>query len=614
MFEKNVLLLSELYPDIYQDVKKIKNIKYLDDISEVVTKNDHANLLLQKDHRRIYLHSQYSPQNEAEKWLASQGELHGILVVVGGGYYYHIEELLNQNPDQKIVIIEPSYEIFVSALKRIDMEHLLRNPNLLFLLSDDTYYLSMTIANILINKGFQSFDLLILMSYKSLFSTFCAELGRGISETLTMLRCNMATEFVHSQKWMYNNFRNFLKANVESMPITPYLERFKDMPALIVSAGPSLEKQLPLLKENQEKFLIFAAGSAVNILEKNGIVPHFVVAVDGEEAQDRIFEQIESSEITLVYSHTFRYSALELFKGKKIWIKGNADHSTAFFENYIGIDTKVFEFGPSCANIAMDIARQLGCKQLIFVGQDLAYTNDQLYAKGAAHNLDITSDIGDRVVTTDMFGEEITTKTAFLVMKTYFENYIKHHDDTSFVNCTEGGLLINGMVHRPFADVISEFPNLSTNAFTRVETIFHEQRLTLKEQQFHKKTKYFLEYVKNEAEKIDHLSQERLSKVEQLLQDLEEGKISKVQLEFDEVNDLTEKLESYEIHKEVIYPIIAAYNLAVRENTYQVLEKQEELKEKYAVLLKGLQNQYQYYQTTLATLRSAIEHEPKVIG
>jgi hypothetical protein len=611
MYEQNLQLLKKTYPEVYLEV--------IDDSipheSEILLERTHTksglkNLKINKEQKQFYLHSSYNPRSEANKWIDSSEFSTELVIVVGGGYYYHIDQLLCNHPDKKIIIVEPSREIFKSALENIDMKKYVENNNILLMLSKNPYHISLRVANLLINKGFQHFDLTCLQSYKTAYNHFYSELNNSIYETFKMLRSNIATEYVHSQKWMYNNIRNLTSTNIDSINISSYFKKFKGMPALIVAAGPSLNKQLPLLKGNLDKFVVIAAGSAVNILEKNNIIPHFVVAVDGEEVQDNIFKNILNPDrITLIYSHSLRYSSQELFQGKKVWMKGNADETIEFFEDYVGIKSPTIEFGPSCANEAMEVARRLGCNQLIFIGQDLAYTDEQLYSKGAVHDLDIHSDIGDRIVMKDMYGNEIKTKTAFLVMKAYFENYIQQHNEVEYINCTEGGLEIKGMHHTTFQEVITHFIPHSTNVFDTIDNIYAEEYTKNEHENFKRKNRFFLEYVKNEAVEIKSLSEKRMKKTKKLLKIIEETRIDDFKIQFDEVNAWTEEIESFEVHNRIIHPIVAAFELAVRQNTYQKISGNPdlELKETYELLINGLKKQYDYYHVILTTLMTAIE-------
>ncbi len=612
MFNENIKYLEKFYPEIYYNLNSTQDEELITE--EVYTRDSHKNLKI-KLNSTVYLHSNYCPYNQAKKWLATNECTSNLLIVVGGGYYYHIEELLNKYPEKKIIIIEPSKIIFNSALRNVDIRQFIKNNNLFFIMSMDTYNISILLAKILINKGFQNFDLLILPSYKVIFSDFYNDLCINITETLKMLRCNIATEYIHSQKWMYNHFRNVLKTNVDSVNVRNYNGVFNNIPALIVAAGPSLEKQLKLLKGNSDKFLIIAAGSAFSVLEKNGISPHFVIAVDGEEIQDNLFNSPSTlnSRATLLYSHTFRYSARNLFTGNKVWIKGNADYLVDHYENFVGINnTDEIEFGPSCANVAMTIAKYMGCRKIIFIGQDLAYTNEQLYSKGAALYKHMNHDIGDRVLVKDQYGKEVTTKTAFIVMKSFFEQYIKQNQNVEFINCTEGGLNIEGMTNTPFKSLIDSLACINFDIFTHIEDIFKKSIKNISNSDFSKRNNYYMEYVRREAQIVSNLSKQRLNRTELLYLRIKEGLIEGLIQEFEEINTLTNEIEEYDIHKGAISPIVAAYMLSIRQNSYNLMSQlctENELLEKYGILFEGLKKQYTYYDLIVTTLLSAIKAE-----
>ncbi|MBM7615374.1 motility associated factor glycosyltransferase family protein [Alkaliphilus hydrothermalis] len=607
MLEKNMSKLEQHYPELYLGLTSCQ-YPVEDNINLTpVETNGYLNCRIKTQNAELFLHSAYDPSNEAEKWLSTLNQDVNFFVIVGGGLYHHIDYLVSKYPNKKILIIEPSYDILYNAVQRIDLTQYIENKNILFQVSQDTAELMMLLAQVLINKGIEKFELAYLTAYRQLYSSFCIDLERDIFNMIKTLRANIGTEYVHSRKWVHNTFKNLRKTNIDTYPLMSLFNKYEGMPALIVSAGPSLEKQIETLSNNLDKFIIIAAGSAVNALEKHSISPHMVVSVDAEEIQDNIFKNIKDKNITLAYSHSFRYSSLDLFQGKKYWFRGNADNIVDFYEESIGEKTDYIEIGPSCANEAMDIARRLGCNPLIFIGQDLAYTNEALYTKGVVHDLNMATDIGDRILVKDMYGKDITTKTAFLVMKAYFENYVRSHKSVNYINCTEGGLEILGMQHRAFKDVMAELSPLEVDIFKDIESKYKNTQNMFAQRNYRDNNKEFFNHVANEVEGISEKSKERLEKIQALKLSLPTLSIDQAQGKMDEIIDVTNQIENTKLHTSVLHSICAAYYLSVRQSSYSKLEGISDQKEKYKLLLEGIEKQYLYYEVILQSLIEAIK-------
>lgn len=576
---------------------------------DIVETNGYKNINYNGKSVRCCLHSQFDPYNEAKRIMQHDSGDAEFDIIVGGGLYYHIEYAMQLSPGKKMIVIEPSIEVFKLALETRDISHLLTSEDLLFIVSDQVYDIIMILARILINEGVRLFDISYLISYRSVFSDFCSHLEVEIYNMIKTLRANIGTEYVHSRKWIMNTIRNLKSTNISSIPVANLYGKFNNKPALIVSAGPSLNKQLELIKFNADKFLIFASGSAVNVLEKNGITPHYMVAIDSEEAQDNIFKAIGSDKITLAYGHTLRYTSLDLFKGKKMWFKGNADPIIDYFEERFAFHTQALEIGPSCANEATDIARRLGCNPIVFVGQDLAYTGEALYSDGVVHDLNMLTDIGDRILTQDVYNNPIYTKTAFLVMKTYFENYIRLHPQTKYINCTEGGLNIQGMENIAFEEYLDKAALEKTNYFKQIDCFYLDELSCIENLNFKENIPKFLSELSDESMRLEVISNNRIERIGKLLNRVHEIDYKTGKNEMNEILKITEEIETSDIHKHFLSPIAAAYIMSVRQSTYRNIKDDSPIMERFEQLLLGIEKQYKFVHIMLKAINEALEHE-----
>ena len=232
------------------------------------------------------------------------------------------------------------------------------------------------------------------------------------------------------------------------------------MPAIIVAGGPSLRKNVRALSRARGKFVIIAADTVVPLLIQNGIVPDFVTTID---MQDITIEKVvdiapESSELSLVCSSWVTPLIPKNIPSKRVLWTFSAKHMEKWLSRCLGGSLLTTGAG-TVAHLSFTTAIILGCSPIVFVGQDLAFTNQETHAQATS----LTSDQyfeellkGKEVLTVEAWGGggQVPTSRAFLGHKVYFENAIKKCADRLFINATEGGARIAGALELPLAEVI----------------------------------------------------------------------------------------------------------------------------------------------------------------
>lgn len=289
------------------------------------------------------------------------------------------------------------------------------------------------------------------ISYRTLYSGYFEAVMERWSKYLKDTLVNIATHDYFLYTWPVNIFKN-IKA--EALPLDKLIGKFGDLPAIIVSAGPSLNKNMHYLKEIRNKAVIVAVGSAIKILDSNGIIPHLRFAYDGSEAEGNIFNNIDTKSSALVFSDELYSEILPSYEGKKIRMVLNTDYLLQYIQKNILNSTFTINSGFSIANVALDAIAKLGFKKIIFIGQDLCYTEGSLHAKGSWNNKEIDFSKEGYIKTKNVFGDSVYTDKPFLGMKTMLENMMKFYWNIEYINATEGGLHIEGTKDETFEEVI----------------------------------------------------------------------------------------------------------------------------------------------------------------
>lgn len=602
MFEKNLEVLKKKDKILYE---KVITHKLSDKYKIVSSKNGMPNLLISEGK---YIHSKYDPEIESQKWVNGINTEEDSILIVGIGLGYYLPKIFSKYPEKIIFVIEPDIEIFIYALKIQDLTKEIKNKKLILLIDLDKGAISAILREYLYYDAVKNFYFAQLPYYQSFKREYSKEIYDNIYKNIYELRSYISTKLYFANMWLDNTIRNlkYIKGDLNSINLKGIAS---EIPVIIVSAGPSLEKNIDLLKGLNNKAIIIAVGSAVNILENKAIAPHFVMGIDGSETESKIFNSMKNMDPIFVYAPTVHYRSTEKYNGRRSWFALNVQEYISpildeYFEEYQTIIS-----GPSVANIALDFSnRVLNSKQIIFIGQDLAYTNNKIYAEGNVHQ-DLEKQKRDYsneayVLTKDINGNEIYTKKTFLSMKNWFENYISSLKIQGKVyNCTEGGLNINGMINMKFEQAIEEF---CTNKYMIDELINDTYDKNIKKIINTEKYSSFLNKLGKETEKLMELSKKRIELLSEIIEDiLKKQDNINFNKRFEEIINIGKKIEKKLTYQYFIYPLLKIYLDITTFGANRELQKEK--KEKIEGL-KTLLNQYVVIDNSIKVAKRAFEN------
>lgn len=255
----------------------------------------------------------------------------------------------------------------------------------------------------------------------------------------------------------------FLKNTLINAPLANLANPLKSLesichqrPALIVATGPSLNKQLSLLKLHQDLFTIIAVDTAWPILNKHGIVPDFLVALDPISLPSWPENGLQDKLIVisdLICSPELVWSCLnhQLFSYSDPTIYATA--------NKIGAVADPILTGGSVATQAFNLAIKMGANPVILIGQDLALTDGKDHAEGYLFKYDtnfLESQSSKGYDIKAYHGGIVRTEKQLLVYKNWYEQRIRSLPETTVINATEGGARIEGSLQLPFKTVCEE--------------------------------------------------------------------------------------------------------------------------------------------------------------
>lgn len=569
IYENNMKILKKNYPNIFL---KLENKEYeLDSTYDFIEDENIKNkkvLMIVKDSKSWYLNSKYSEEKSLSIWSEQFKDISysSVIQFYGLGTGDYVKRLLDVTEKTvKIILFEPSTKIFLHAMENTDLSFIESDRIGLSVagLNDDD-------LNVFL-KGFLDYSKLSVVqylcspNYDTIFGDKYKEYMENIRKHVSILVLDRNTEIRFSDE-ITRNVRENMKYIVRSFSLEKLIESIpKDITAIIVSAGPSLNINIKGLKEAKGKALIIATDTAVKPLIKEGIIPDLFVTVDPSKPMI-LFDKEEVFDIPMLITESGNTQVVERHRGKKFFSSTGNGFLIDMFEKYkkgfSGLST-----GGSVANNAFSLAVVAGIKTIILIGQDLAYPGNKSHADGTFEEKMKEKDMSGSFYLNieDINGNIIRTSQDFKYYLEWFEREIGAHPEIRVIDATEGGAKIHGAEIMSFKKAISEECVKDVNVssiINKIPPLFIEDEV--------KELEQYISRIPDELVRIKRKINEGIKLYEYLAKLLKNKLNSK---EILKVNKHIKKMTNY-IEKEEIMQLILPYmkftDYQIKSKVYQV--------------------------------------------
>jgi hypothetical protein len=403
----------------------------------------------------IQLHSAVDPVREAQRIAANTKVEPGDIVIVQGfGMGYLVEALLAELPEHSLlIVIEPDWRIFCTALRVRNLGEVLSSPRVHFIITENVDDTKVPLQSIYGHAEHFAFKYVALPAYMTTFKDYFDKLYRVVKEVVNGRLLHLNTAIKLGSDITANSLKN-IPWYVTQPGVKSLYNRFQNVPAIIVSAGPSLDKNIDLLHEAKGKAIIIAVGTAVKALQKKGIQPDFIVTIDPSILNYEHFKGIDTKSAYLITEMTSNWVILDNYEGP-MFVSGKCQISS-WFRGTVE-DKGVTESGGSVANNAMTAAYFMGANPIVLVGQDLAFSKEgRTHAQGTVYEKDLSEKYtGAFYVKANDGGQVLTINNMHHYLR-FFEEWFCKHTDRTYINATEGGAFIEGTAIMPLRDVLRE--------------------------------------------------------------------------------------------------------------------------------------------------------------
>lgn len=450
IYTENIEFMKKNYPYIEWDEEEIERCREKEQDRIVLRKNAKQELLVEiEENGHIWsLGSRYDAEKAAECWANGFQNVNyrTLFIVIGIGSGIYIKKLHEKYPENNIILYEPDTGLLSNVLHELKISEIL-TKEVFFAVGKTGSALYMELIERLITydnmkevkfssvPNYENADAVCYLAAKKHFVN-CIERIIFKRNTLIVDEGIRRENLLHNLFWYPKGYSlGQLKDGVKCC-------KPEERAAIIVSAGPSLDKNVKELKKAKNKALIIAVDTALKTVLNAGIEPDLAVLID--PAKDpALFDREELRKIPLCISIWANKKIMELHHGKKFLATRDSDLMEEIAKKYKK-DLYVMHSGGSVANNAFSVAGIMGFKKMILVGQDLAYPNGRIHTADAYENEERLVMSSRYFEVEDIYGGKVYTEANMDAYRRWYEEQIVFNSDCRVIDATEGGAKIKG--------------------------------------------------------------------------------------------------------------------------------------------------------------------------
>ncbi|GAB4235463.1 MAG: hypothetical protein Tsb0021_15010 [Chlamydiales bacterium] len=547
-WKKTKKILEKRYPFIVNDLENI-DIEF----EWCRTERNEINLK-KKDRSNVYLHAQSGALIEAQKILRDEVNLVSkfstiFIYGIGLGYFYDaLREWLHEFPDRQLVFFETDLTLF-KALCMVETGYKILNDHKVALayISDQRKISEAVKETVLISLGFPVKKKIMnftALPYHQLFQKENYREIRGKTYGYEEM-LYISAEALRDDSIIHENIFGNLVSLSNAYNGKTLINLFQGLPAIICGGGPSLGKELEILKTMKQQAVIIGAGAGANILGYHHIRPHLCVGLDPNLIQYARFLTQNLYEVPLFFFNRLHRECIKSWEGPLVYIGTKHNNPIKWIEEELGslVDEDFFG-GFSVANFGVALAKLLGCDPIVTLGIDLSKRKNQGYSSGvithpvvgkAKAKMEI-----ERIPFTrsHMGDSESTTTMQFLQEARWFSTFREKFPQTRFINASIGGMEIEGFEELSLSELKNQINTLPKD----IENELDAAIFSLKQFSYEK---IFLK-LREWKDILIKIREESGNLIEVLLTSKEIA-ISAVAIK----ENIEAKLDSYELFKEV---------------------------------------------------------------
>ncbi|MCG8513906.1 MAG: DUF115 domain-containing protein [Halanaerobiales bacterium] len=480
MLEKNLAAIAKKYPNLPALIRQsAQGLAF-----EVIDTKNHSKTIKIADGEQFFLiHSKYNPEKEAERLLKDL-DLSGVnsIIVIGFGLGYHLLQLFDRikKTGIKLFIIVTKPELFKESLKYNDFTDLISAETVYLYLQneiDRNELRDFIISRV--DQVYENIRFFLLPAFKRYDTLNCKLILTEINHIVKVIKLNRTTILERGCTWEENALMN-LSLFLKNRGIQPLKGMLRNQPVIIVSAGPSLNKNINHLKGIKGKAVVIAIDAVIKKLLAKDIIPDFVMVLDGYKYTLRHFEGLDYSKFKdtiLVGVPQFFHKIFAEWPGPVVFAPtyGMTEKLINWVENLSNFKGRI-RIGGSVAHFAFGFAYHLGANPIVLTGQDLAFTDGFTHSDGVDYSArveDLDKNNIKYFQIEDIHGDRVWTQLQLYQYLQWFNREIRgirqQNRNIKFINATEGGAKIEGTEVMSLQNVITKYCQKKTKVAEKIK-------------------------------------------------------------------------------------------------------------------------------------------------
>jgi len=504
-FQENLALLKEHHHHAWQVVTDYAG----DPFGEFCMAADgNPTLLVRMDSgEEIIFHDTTNTDAELVGYYALAPEdATGVALFVGMGLGYTPRAMLKSHGQLRhLAVFEPETGIFIRALQALDLTPLLTDYRVKIAIGPN-----IDVSSVLtpMSRALQLESLYVLKHLPCF--RFSPEIYQKMHDEIyrhgNAHNLSGNTTTVYGNKFIENRLRHL--SAIHHQQLLEHLKGiFSGVPAIIVAGGPSLNKNIHLLPQAKGKAVVFAVDTALPALLAHGVSPDFTSCIDMD---DITFEKIidvaaEATDTSLICSSWMTTLVAKNFPARQVYWSFTAKNMEKWLNTLL--EGKVLTTGAgTVAQLNFTAAYLLGCSPIVFVGQDLAFTEQNSHAR---HTSLTTNDeqngrfASQEILWVDGYGGgKVPTYRAYLGFKHHFEQAMASIKDRQFINATEGGVRLEGAEELPLQEVLKRYCEREVDVAVKVREAEEHARMPGRRRMFEELARFLKSIIEVEKNMV----------------------------------------------------------------------------------------------------------------
>lgn len=419
-----------------------------------------------------WLHSQYDPVAEARDLVSAiEFPERSFVIVMGLGLGYHVERILDlTDAETGVFVFDPNLRLFDPSY---ELRRRLAGGGRRVVFYDDVDQMNADLFG-LVGRA-RSLVPVVVEHPPSvdLEPEVYVRARKGIRDGAVTGRLHTNTRRAFGHLWLVNIAQNmpFLASDPSAHALAGM---WKGRTAIVVAAGPSLDKNAPLLAAAKGRAIIIAAGSGYAAVRRHGIEPDIVAVIDPLPENLRYYQQPIPETTALLYEFKITPTVVRSFKGPRfVWAGG--DPAGDWIEQRIGSRRAAYAAG-TVTYSAFKLACELGASRIVCVGLDLAFSDGAMYAAGVGDEVDVSK--AEQMWLPGYYGGQVpTSRTMYSFHQTMELGFAEAAEKgIEIVDATEGGAAKQFTRRLPLQAVIDELRAEPIDIHARLDAIHREHR------------------------------------------------------------------------------------------------------------------------------------------